>query len=172
MPAESPRPGVPSSDIADDVMQRIHQNLSAILDTLEDRFLYLVKEGGRGAIPSEAIVGELSFLSRDLEACFRRVGEVEERRDLSFKTARELQEIDQRCVWLFRKIRLQEVFLRKLSLETDLQRLVSSEAFTIYQTLLGLDEEEREIQSSDDPRIRVLILKEKDPSNTPPQVNG
>ncbi len=174
MSAESPGPRVPAADTSEDVLRQIEQELSAILNILEGRFLHLVKEGGRGAIPPEAVVDELSFLSRDLTACFRRLGEIEERGDLSFRTARELQEIDQRCVWLSRKIRLQEVFLRKLSLENRLQGLVSSEAFTIYQTLLGLEEEEREIQSSDDPRIRAVmrfILKEKDPSNTPPQAD-
>ena len=171
MSAEPPGPRVPATEASENVLRQILQELSTILNILEGRFLHLVKEGGRGAIPPEAVVGELTFLSRDLAACFRRLGEIEERRDLSFKTAMELQEIDHRCVWLFRKIRLQEVFLRKLNLETHLQRIVSSEAFTIYQTLLSLDEEEREIQSSDDPKIRAAIPKEKDPSNTPPQVN-
>src|SRR5207302_1283753 len=109
MSAESPGPRVPAADTSEDVLRQIEQELSAILNILEGRFLHLVKEGGRGAIPPEAVVDELSFLSRDLTACFRRLGEIEERGDLSFRTARELQEIDQRCVWLSRKIRLQEV---------------------------------------------------------------
>jgi len=173
MSAESPGPGprVPAADPSRDVLRQIQQELSTILDILEGRFLYLVKEGGRDAIPLEAVVSELAFLSRDLTACFRRLGEIGDRRDLSFGTAMELQRIDQRCVWLFRKIRLQEVFLRKLILENQLQKLISSEAFTIYQTLLGLDEEEREIQNGDDPKIRAGMLKEKEPSTTPPQAH-
>ena len=165
---------MPVADASEDVLRHIQQELSTLLNILEGRFLYLVKEGGRDAIPLEAVVAELAFLSRDLTACFRRLGEIGDRQDLSFVMASALEEVDRRCVWLFRKIRLQEVFLRKLSLENHLQKLVSSEAFTIYQTLLGLDEEEQEIQNSDDPKIRAvmrIILKEKDPSNTPPQAD-
>ena len=168
MSSEVPGLRGPAADASEDLLRQIEQELSGILNILEGRFLYLVRESGRGAIPPEAVVGELTFLSRDLRACFLRLGELAERRDFSFRTARELQEIDRRCVWLFRKIRLQEIFLRKLSLETHLQRIVSSEAFTIYQTLLSLDEEERDMQSSDDPRIRAAILTEEDPPNTPP----
>jgi len=143
-----------------DHLLSIRQDLSTILDILEGRFLYLIKEGGHGAIPPEAVASELSLLSRDLKASFRRLVEMEERRDLSFKTTKELLEIDQHCMWLFRRIHLQQIFLRKLSLEANLRSLVSPEAFSIYQTLLGLDDEEREAQSTDDAMTRAIILKE------------
>jgi hypothetical protein len=163
MPAGSTRACAPSArqqDTSEDIWQHIRQDLSAVLGILEGRFLFLIREGGGGAIPPEAVAGELSLLLRDLKASFRRLVEMEGRRDLSFKTTNELHEIDQHCVWLFREIRAQQTFLRKLSLEASLRRLVSPEAFSIYQTLLGLDDEEREAQSTDDAKTRTLILKE------------
>ncbi len=154
------------------LFQRIHQDLSTILNMLEGRFLYLIKEEANGAIPPEGVASELSLLSRDLKSCFRRLVEVQERRDLSFKATKELREIDQRCVWLFRRIRVQQTFLRKLGLEAKLRSLVPPGAFDIYQTLLNLDEEERETLASDDTRIRQLILMDKDQSNIPLQATG
>ncbi len=145
---------------SEDVWQRITQDLSSILQILEGRLLYLIREGGRGGIPPDAVVSELSFLSRDLRAGFRRLVEVEERRDLGFDATKELREIDRHCTWLFRKIALQQIFLRKLTLETNLRNLISEDAFTIYQTLLTLEEEEREAVSSDEAQVRTRLMRE------------
>lgn len=147
-------------DPSEDVWQRIRQDLSSILNILEGRLLYLIREGGRGGIPPEAVVSELSFLQRDLRAGFRRLVEVEERRDLGFNAMQELQEMDHRCTWLFRKIALQQIFLRKLVLETNLRSLISADAFAVYQALLSLEEEEQETLSTSDAQMRARLMKE------------
>jgi hypothetical protein len=157
-----------SNSDADDVLLRIRQDLSGILNVLEGRYLYLLKEGARGNVPEEGVIGELSFLSRDLRACFRRLIEMEERQDLSFTATKDLQEIDQRCVWLFRKIRVQQAFLKKLRLEATLRSLVSTEAFDIYQRVLTFDEEERESVAADEARIRALLQEENERPHPPP----
>lgn len=149
-----------TSDTSEDVWQSIRHDLASILNVLERRFLYLIREGGRGGIPPETVVSELSFLSRDLRAGFRRLEEVEERRDLSFKAAQGLRELDQHCIWLFRKIALQQIFLRKFALESNLRTLISAEAFAIYQSLLGLDDEEQEMLTTSDAQARAHLLKE------------
>ena len=77
MSSEVPGLRGPAADASEDLLRQIEQELSGILNILEGRFLYLVRESGRGAIPPEAVVGELTFLSRDLAACFRRLGEIE-----------------------------------------------------------------------------------------------
>jgi hypothetical protein len=157
-----------SHDSAEALLQRIREDLSNILNILEGRFLYLIKEEARGAIPPEGVVSELSLLSRDLKSCFRRLVDMQERRDLSFKDTKELQEVDQYCVWFFRRIRVQQTFLKKLSLEAKLRSLVSPEAFNIYQALLNLDEEEREVVANDEAKIRALLLEKEDRSKPPP----
>lgn len=151
---------VTQQEACEDVWRRIRQDLSSILHILEGRLLYLIREGAQGAIPPDAVVGELSFLSRDLRAGFRRLVEVEERRDLGFNAIRELREMNQHCMWLFRKIVLQQIFLRKLTLEITLRNLISAEAFAIYQALLGMEEEEQEALSSDDAKMRARLMKE------------
>jgi len=151
---------VESADAAADVLQAILQDLAAILNVLEGRVLYLIKESARGAIAPDAVVGELAPLLRDLKACYRRLTDVKERQDLSYDAARQLDEADRRSVWLLRKIRGQQIFLTKLSLEARLRSLVPAEAFDIYQALLTHDEEEREMLTSDDARIRDFLLED------------
>ncbi len=152
----------PATGDEPDLLQRIRRDVAAVVDILDGRFLHLIQEGVRGLIPPEAVAGELGLLERDLKRCFRRLSEVKERRDLSFKTARELHEVDQHCVWLFRKLRVQQAFLKKLVLEGKLRALVTEEAFNIYQTLLSLDEEERQSLASDDAKNRSFMLEEQE----------
>jgi hypothetical protein len=153
---------VQRDDATNDLLLRITADLVQVIDVLEARFLYLIREGARGALSPEGVAGELSLLARDLRRSFRRLPEIQERRDLSFKATRELQDIEQRCLWLFRKIRVQQASLRKLELEERFRRLVSSDAFHLYETLLDLDEEERESVLSNDEKIRSTILSEQE----------
>src|SRR5437588_9874120 len=160
------------ADEAADILQAILQDLTTILNILEGRVLYLIKEGVRGAIAPDAVVAELAPLLRDLKACYRRLTDVKERQDLSYDTARQLDEADRRCVWMFRKIRFQQVFLTKLSLEARLRSLVSPEAYDIYQRLLNLEEEERDAVNSDDARVRDLLLEQRPEMHTSPRDSG
>ena len=163
---------VECADEAADVLQAILRDLTTILNILEGRALYLIKESVRGAIAPDGVVAELAPLLRDLRACYRRLTDVKERQDLSYDAARQLDEADRRCVWLFRKIRLQQVFLTKLSLEARLRSLVSPEAYDIYQTLLNQDEEERDALNSDDDRIREFLLEEPPERSASPRESG
>jgi hypothetical protein len=163
---------VECADEAADVLQAILQDLTTILNILEGRVLYLIKESVRGAIAPDTVVAELAPLLRDLKACYRRLTDVKERQDLSYDAARQLGEADRRCVWLFRKIRLQQVFLTKLSLEARLRSLVSTEAYDIYQRLLTQDEEERETLNSDDAMIRDLLLEQQPERSASPRDCG
>jgi hypothetical protein len=97
---------------------------------------------------------------RDLRRCFQNLVRVEEREDLNFKITKDLQEIDQHCLWLFRKLHVQRAFLRKLSQEAKLRSLISEEAFTVYQTVLDLDEEQRASDASDDAAIHTLMVED------------
>jgi hypothetical protein len=144
-----------------DLLQRIRRDVAAIVEMLDARFLHLLREGAAGVIPPEQLANELAGLERDVKRCFQRLTEVRERRDLSFKTAQELLEIDRHCIWLFRKLRVQQAFLKKLALEAKLRTLVSEEAFNIYLMLLNLDEEERQSLASDDEKTRMLMLEEQ-----------
>ncbi len=138
--------------------ERVSDELCRIVDVVESRLLRLIKEHAHGVIPLEDFTGELSFLSRDLQRCYRRVVDIAERRDLSFCVTKTLRRIDTHCVWLFMKIRQEQVFFKKLSLETRLRSLIADEAFALYQMLLNAEEEEKEFLAEGDAGVRRLLL--------------
>ena len=127
---------------------------------IEERFLGLIREAARGAVPLDDFLGELSFLSKDLQRCFRRVLETNERRDLTFRVIEELHGINRHCVWLYRRIHVEQVFFRKLLLETRLRNLISADAFSLYQELLDVEDQERMFLAKCDAEIRSLLRVE------------
>ena len=155
-------PTVQREEATDDLLLRITADLVHVIDVLEARFLYLIREGARNELSPEGIAEELALLTRDLRRSFRRLPEIQERRDLSFKMCKELQDIEEHCIWLFRKIRAQQAALRKLDLEGKFRHLVSPDAFRLYESLLDLDDDERESVCSDDGMIRSSILREQE----------
>ena len=141
----------------------IPEDVSYLANTarvIEERFLSLIREAARGAIPLDDFLGELSLLSKDLQRCFRRVMEMKDRRDLTFRAIEELQGIDRHCVWLYRRTRAEQGFFRKLHLETRLRSLMSADAFTLYQELLDVEDQERAFLAKCDAEIRGLLLVE------------
>jgi hypothetical protein len=154
---------VPSRDDHEDasaLLRHIKEEISDVVDNIETRVLYLIQARGRGSVSPDDAAGELSPLVRDLKRCFRSLARVEEREDLTFKITKDLQEIAQHCLWLFRKLRVQQAFLRKLSQEAKLRSLISEEAFIAYQTVLDLDEEQRTSAASDDAAIHALMVED------------
>lgn len=138
--------------------------LAHAVDVIEDRLLHLAKEAAQGAVPLEDFVSEVSLLVKGLRRCFRQVMDMKERRDLSFKALQELQLAEVHCVWLYRKIHLEEAFFKKLHLETKLRRMISADAFAVYQELLDAEDQEREFLRKGDAEISTQLLR--DPSGT------
>ncbi len=146
-------------DNAEDTSPHISY-LANTAHTIESRLLHLIKECAGGGLPLEDFVGELSLLSKDVQRCYRQVADIEKRRDLRFNTRTQLQEIDQRCVWLVRKIHAEQVFFRKLHLERKLRSLISAEAADVYEELLDVDDQDREYLTRDDAEVRKSLLEE------------
>jgi hypothetical protein len=134
--------------------------MSGIVEALESRLFRLMQERAEGAISFEDFAGKLAFLVGDLQECCTRAAELAERRDLNFETSRALENADARCLWLFRKIRQEQIEFWKLSLEKRLRALISEEAFALHQTLLNAEEEERDLMARDNTRLRHLLLGE------------
>ncbi len=144
----------------DEGVSRFLSHLSNTVNTIEDRLLHLIRESAQGAVALEDFISELSLLRKDLERCYRQIADMQGRRDISFNTLAALGELDQRCVWLYRKIHLEQAFFKKLHLEGKLRGLISAEAYEVYQELLNVEEHEANALENDGPRIRRLLLKE------------
>jgi hypothetical protein len=150
---------LPQSAHSEDIPQEVSY-LTSTAHGIEDRLLHLVKETARGAVPLEDFLGELSFLAKDLQRCFRQVVAMKERRDLSFQALREIDLVESHCIWLYRKIRLEQAFFRKLHSETKLRGILSAEAFEVYQGILDAEEQEKEFLGKEDAEIRKELLGE------------
>lgn len=135
--------------------------LSRTVLALEDRLLRLITNRARGTIVFDDFVTSAGHLLRDLQRCYKGVAELCERRDLGYRVTLALRKIDAHCLWLFRKIRQEQLIFWKFTLETQLRALISEEAFVLHQTLLGADEEEREFLAMDDARVRRFLLGER-----------
>jgi len=120
----------------------------------------LIKQRAGGAISLEDFIGELSRLRGDLGRCYRQITETSGRRDLSFSIIASLDELDQWCLWLYRKTHLEQAFFEKLHLEQRLRTLISPEAFEVYQELLNVEEREREFLGKETSDIKRLMLTE------------
>jgi len=134
--------------------------LSASVNTVEQRLLHMIKEGAQGEVALEDFGSELSRLTRVLEHCYREIADMSGRRDLSFDATATLGELDQRCVWLYRKICEEQAFFKKLHLEAKLRSLISAEAYEVYQELLNVDAEEREVLGKGPSEIRRRLLRD------------
>jgi hypothetical protein len=127
---------------------------------IEKRLLCLVKERASGAMPRGDFAGELSVMRKDLGRCYREITETSGRRDLSFGVITALGELDQCCLWLYRKTYLEQAFFEKLHLEQRLRTLISLEAYEVYQDLLNVEEREREFLGTDQTEIKRLLFEE------------
>jgi hypothetical protein len=127
---------------------------------IEDRLLHLAREAAQGAVPLDDFASELSLLVKDLRRCFRRIVEMKERRDLSFKALQDIQLAELHCVWLYRKIHLEQAFFKKLHLETRLRSMISADSFDVYQALLEAEDQEREFLRKGDVEINRQLLGE------------
>src|SRR5436853_5405878 len=85
-------------------------HLSNTTNAVERRLLQLIKQRAGGAVSLEDFIGEISRLRGDLGRCYRQIAETTGRRDLSFSIIVALDELDQWCLWLYRKTHLEQAF--------------------------------------------------------------
>ncbi len=141
--------------------------LSTTVNTIERRLLHLIKESAQGEVALDDFESELSLLTKDLERCYRQIVDLRGRRDFTFDTNASLEELDRRCVWLYKKTNLEQAFFKKLHLERKLRSLISAEAYEVYQELLDADEQEGEFLSKDPAELRRLLIQDDTPLPPP-----
>lgn len=146
-------------------------SISSALGVLEGRVLRLIKECSEGTIPLADVLSEMQLLGKDIGRLDRGAEEASQRRDLPYGASARLEEIGRHCVWLYRKVQLEQVFFRKLHMEVGLRRLVSEEAFSVYQALLELEGREAFFQQSTESQIRHT-MREAAPEDQDTHLTG
>ena len=155
--AAAPAAGLTDEPNAEDVA-RLVDELCEMAESIESRLLQLVREAARGAVAQEELSTESSSLLGELQRCYRQLTEVEDRRDLSFRTIATAERLSRRCFWLYRKIHLEQAFYAKLELETRLRSLISGEGYALYQRILCVEDGERGLLAQTDADLRRALL--------------
>jgi len=138
-------------------------SLRDVTGTIERRMLRLITEGTRKVVSLADMTSELTLLAKDVKRCYARAADLRERRDVSFGAHRALQEIGHQCIWLYRRLHLEQVFFQKLHLEMRLRAVLSAEARQIYEELLDVDYAGKEFETQSDAEIgRVLLERDDD----------
>ncbi len=138
-------------------------HLADITHTIERRLLHLVKQGTQRAIPPEDIESELGLLVKEVERCYRRIADIQDRRDVGFKAETRLKDVGRHCLWLHRRIHVEQSFFRRWHLETKLRALISAEAFGVYQEILDAEQLGREYLMRGDAEIARLMREASGP---------
>lgn len=134
-------------------------HLAYPVDVIEDRLLRLARRAAQGTVRFPDFITEVSLLVKDLRRCFRQVVEMQERRDLSFQALQALQLAEVHCLWLYRKVHLEEALFKKLHLETKLRSMISADAFTVYRELLDAEDQEKAFLQKADAEISTQLLE-------------
>lgn len=144
---------VDAADVA-----RLLSAASETAQSIETRLLQLVRAAARGTVPARDVSAELWGMITELRACYRMLADAEDRRDLGFRTMATLEQMTSRCLWLYRKIQLEEAFYAKLELENKLRSLISREGYVVYQKILCIDDNERVLLAQSDADLKRALL--------------
>jgi hypothetical protein len=77
---------------------------------------------------------------------------------MGFRAVIELEHLTSHCLWLYRKVHLEQTFYTKLDLEARLRSLISPEAYALYQEILCVEDCERAFLAQTDADLRSKLL--------------
>ncbi len=135
------------------------EDIGVVLRQIEEHLLQVTREGHTQVRRPEEVGRELVILARDVHQLFQRIEQRLEERDHTYDQESRLKEFRPRCLWLYRRAREEEFFVRELGLEADLRAQLSSEAFSIYQNLQAVQAEEEGFRGQDDEALTRLLTE-------------
>ncbi len=138
--------------------------VKSILDNIEDRLLALVREGAHSTTPLDDIIKGLSQLASEIRPQYRQLQELLDRRDMEFDSKAELEALQKRALWLYRKSQLERLFYSKLRLERSLRDLLYRQILETYEELLTLEDGERALRKLPDDILSEELLKNENSS--------
>jgi hypothetical protein len=150
-PADEPEIAVAVGD------HRRVEDIGETLNLIERELIRIIREGRSETRSREEVNRELITLARQLHAVFHRLQHRLERRDLSFDQERALRDFLERCLWLYRKAKVEDFFLRELRLEAQLRSRVPPDVFEIYETLQTLQREEEHFSGLDNEALHRFL---------------
>lgn len=129
---------------------QVTQDITSTLSEVESRLIALAREAAYVSRPLTDVIGELTKLQEDIRPQYKRTQEILERRDLTFETVTNLETQRRRAIWLYRRSRLEQVFLTKLDLERSIRDTLYREILETYDQMAELDIEDRRLREASD----------------------
>ena len=139
---------------------RITLAVETALSAIEARVLSLIQDGARGTKPLDDVVTELVLMTTEIRSHYVHLQDLSDRRDLTFEGMAGLEVARKRCLWLYRKTKLERCFFAKLQLERCLRDDIYRQIVETWQEMSSLEEAEREARAADDATIAAELLKE------------
>ncbi len=140
-------------------LEAMGAEVKSILDNIEDRLLALVREGAHSTTPLDDIINGLSQLASEIRPQYRQLQELLDRRDVKFDSHAELERLQKRALWLYRKSQLEHLFFSKLRLERSLRDLLYRQILETYEELLTLEAGEQALRKLPDDLLGEELLK-------------
>lgn len=147
--------GAAGADGESDALRDIDHKLSVI----ESRCSVLLRQHCRAELPPPAEdVEQLPLLLADVRQCAARLGALAEPTEMTFERARRVRTAEERCVWLYRRLRTVELRRGVFRLEARLLALVSADARGIFREMRRVGEWERAFRAAGGAQIRRWLL--------------
>lgn len=138
---------------------------SEVLGSAEERLLSLIRRGAQESAALDEILAGIEQLGAEIQPHFRRLDDALTRRDVPYDVADRLLGLRRHWLWLYRKIRLEEVFFTKLKVERGLRDALYRQVIEITHQLSLLDEQEKSLQAMDEGRLAKDLLTEAEASD-------
>jgi hypothetical protein len=143
------------------------QGVETILRDLEHRLLDVIHRGGRGSVDTDGVLDELDRVVPEIRRAYVPLHESLERRDLGFELASRLQATRGRCLWLYRKSRLEQCFFTKLRLERGLRDAIYAQIVETNEEISSIEETERELRGCLDDALAGELVQATDTIRSP-----
>jgi hypothetical protein len=119
------------------------------------RFL-AIQSNARTRAPSEALAGCLVVLD-ELRKIDGRLHNVAGRRDIPYFTERRLMLLNDYCQWLIRRVGTELLLILRVHLERELRRMISPDAYQVFERLEEVEDTARELEAGADQEIMARV---------------
>ncbi|HEY6103680.1 MAG TPA: hypothetical protein VI007_10715 [bacterium] len=137
-------------------------SLRSDLAEVESRLIHLTRQASSGGQLDDAL-RELTVLAVRIRPHYAQLMEALERRDLTYQDVAGLEEGKRRVLWLYRRLRLEQIFFSKLRLERTLRDTLYRQILEGYDEFSAMEALEARLRGLPDDALAGELLREEVP---------
>jgi len=135
-------------------------SIRAELGQIESELIQLTRQASAGGQLDEAL-RELAFLATRIRPFHAHLSEALERRDLKYEDVARLEEERKRVLWLYRRLRLEQIFFSKLRLERTLRDTLYRQILEGYDEFSAMEALEARLRGLPEEALADELLREE-----------